>query len=120
MQEPTEMTWQAIALTPDFAVSPQLAANDFAGVAAQGFKTVINNRPDGEGGGEQPTSPELARAAERVGLHYVYLPVVSGAITAAQVQAMRDALASLPGPTLAFCRSGARSAQMFGLTQSQD
>jgi len=114
------MNLQAIALTSDFAVSPQLSTGDFAWVAAQGFKTVINNRPDGEGGSKQPTSSELEQAAKAAGLHYVYLPVVSGAITAAQVQAMRDALASLPGPTLAFCRSGARSAQMFGLTQSQD
>lgn len=114
------MNLQAIALAPDFAVSPQLSVSDFAWVAAQGFKTVINNRPDGEGGGEQPTSADLERAAKAAGLHYVYLPVVSGAISAEQVQAMRDVLASCLVPTLAFCRSGARSAQMFGLTQSQD
>lgn len=114
------MGLQVIALTPEFAVSPQLSASDFSAVAAQGFTTVINNRPDGEGGGEQPTSPELQRAAHLAGLNYVYLPVVSGSITATQVQAMRDALASASGPTLAFCRSGARSAQLYGLTQSQD
>lgn len=114
------MTLHVTALTPDFAVSPQLSALDFALVSAQGFKTVINNRPDGEGGGEQPTSPELERAASAAGLHYVYLPVVSGAITLAQVQAMRNTLAGTPGPTLAFCRSGARSAQLYSLAQAPD
>jgi len=111
------MNLQPIALTADFAVSPQLSVDDFAGVAALGFKTVINNRPDGEGGDEQPASSALERAAIVAGLHYVYLPVVSGAITATQVQAMRHALVSSPAPVLAFCRSGARSAQMFDLTQ---
>lgn len=112
------MPLQIIALTPDFAVSPQLATNDFAPLAQQGFKTVINNRPDGEGGGAQPTSPEMERAATVAGLHYVYLPVVSGSITPEQVQAMHKVLISAPKPTLAFCRSGARSAQMFGLAQA--
>lgn len=114
------MSLQVIALTPEFAVSPQLSASDFTAVVAQGFATVINNRPDGEGGADQPTSAELERAAKLVGLSYVYLPVVSGSITATQVQGMRNALAAAPGPTLAFCRSGARSAQLYGLAQPQD
>ena len=65
------MPLQIISLTPDFAVSPQLATTDFAALAQQGFKTIINNRPDGEGGGAQPTSPEMERAATVAGLHYV-------------------------------------------------
>lgn len=111
------MGMQIIALTPDFAVSPQLQAADFAWAAAQGFKTLVNNRPDGEGGDAQPTSQALEAAARAAGLHYVYLPVVSGAITAEQVQALHEVLAAAPGPMLAFCRSGARSAQLFGLAQ---
>lgn len=114
------MPLQIIALTPDFAVSPQLATTDFASLAQQGFKTIINNRPDGEGGGAQPTSPEMERAATVAGLHYVYLPVVSGSITPEQVQAMHKVLISAPKPTMAFCRSGARSAQLFGLAQNLD
>jgi uncharacterized protein (TIGR01244 family) len=114
------MSLYIVALAPDFAVSPQLSAADIAGLAAQGFKTVINNRPDREGGSAQPTSTELECAAKAAGLHYVYLPVVSGAITSAQVQSMRNALVTAPRPGLAFCRSGARSAQLFGLAQSLD
>ena len=114
------MPLQIIALTPDFAVSPQLATTDFASLVQQGFKTVINNRPDGEGGGAQPTSPEMERAATVAGLHYVYLPVVSGSITPEQAQAMHKVLIAAPKPRLAFCRSGARSAQLFGLAQDLD
>lgn len=108
------------AITPDFAVAPQLAPTDYVALAQQGFKTVINNRPDGEGGAAQPTSPEMQRAAEAAGLYYVHLPVVSGAITPDQVQAMHAVLVAAPKPALAFCRSGARSAQLFGLTQALD
>lgn len=111
------MGMQIIALTPDFAVAPQLLAKDFAWVSAQGFKTLINNRPDGEGGDAQPASLALEEAARAVGLHYAYLPVVSGAITPEQVQALHNLLAAAPRPMLAFCRSGARSAQLFGLAQ---
>ena len=113
------MPLQIIALTPDFAVSPQLATTDFASLVQQGFRTVINNRPDGEGGNSQPDSREFEAAAAALGLHYVYLPVVSGAITTAQAQAMREALTAAVGPVLAFCRSGARSAQLYGLATGQ-
>ena len=90
------MPLQIISLTPDFAVSPQLATTDFSALAQQGFKTIINNRPDGEGGGAQPSSPEMERAATAAGLHYVYLPVVSGSITPEQVQAMHKILITAP------------------------
>jgi uncharacterized protein (TIGR01244 family) len=102
-------------LTPTFSVSAQLSPADLPAMAAQGFKTVINNRPDGEGGAAQPLSADLQRAAQAAGLHYVYLPVVSGALTPANVGDMREALASAPAPVLAFCRSGARSAQLHSL-----
>jgi uncharacterized protein (TIGR01244 family) len=114
----TEMTPSFIAVTQDFAVSPQLQAQDMAHVAAQGFHTVVNNRPDGEGGEAQPRSADLALAAQAEGLHYVYLPVVGGAITPEQAQAMAEVLRSMPGPILAFCRSGARSAQLFSLAST--
>ncbi len=36
------------ALTQSYAVSPQVAPEDFATIRAAGFVTVINNRPDAE------------------------------------------------------------------------
>lgn len=113
------MTVPTKALTPQFAVAAQLSAADLPAVAAQGFKTLINNRPDGEGGPGQPASRELEAAAHALGLTYIYLPVVSGALTPGQALALRDALATARGPVLAFCRSGARSAQLYGMATSQ-
>ncbi|OZB14271.1 MAG: TIGR01244 family protein, partial [Hyphomonas sp. 34-62-18] len=41
-------------VTPDFAVAPQISEADVEEIAAAGFKTIIANRPDGEGGVDQP------------------------------------------------------------------
>lgn len=107
------------AVTPEFYVAAQLAPTDMAGAAAMGFKTVINNRPDLEGGADQPASASMQAAAEAAGLRYVFLPVVAGAITPEQAASMKQALASAQAPVLAFCRSGARSTQLFMLAQQQ-
>ncbi|QDL56487.1 TIGR01244 family sulfur transferase [Rhodoferax aquaticus] len=106
------------SIAPGFAVAAQLSEDHMAAAAAQGFKSVVNNRPDGEGGSSQPLSQALAVAAQAHGLHYVYLPVVSGAITPEQALAMQEALKTAPQPVLAFCRSGARSAQLYALAQT--
>lgn len=106
------------AISDHFSVAAQVCPEDVPTIAAAGFKTLINNRPDGEGGPGQPKSAELERVSTEQGLRYVYLPVVSGAITPAQANAMREALVSAPTPVLAFCRSGARSSMLLSLSQA--
>src|SRR5690606_1164222 len=69
------------ALSKDFAVAPQLTAEDMQAVADAGFKSVIINRPDFEGGPDQPSSAEVMNAARVAGLNIEYQPVVSGAMT---------------------------------------
>ena len=103
--------------TEHFATAPQLAPQHMASLAEHGFHTVINNRPDMEGGPDQPSSAQMQAAAEAAGLVDHYLPVVSGAYTPDQV-AQRAALVNeSPGPVLAFCRSGARSTQLWMMGQ---
>jgi uncharacterized protein (TIGR01244 family) len=60
---------------------------------------------------------DIEKAALAVGLHFAYLPVISGQITRDQVLEMAALLEELPKPVLAYCRSGARSANLFHLTQ---
>jgi uncharacterized protein (TIGR01244 family) len=67
--------------TDKFSTAPQLGPEAMAEVAALGFRTVINNRPDGEAGPSQASSDDIARAAKAAGLTYVHLPVISGQIT---------------------------------------
>lgn len=100
-------------LTENFAVAPQLTAADMAAVAALGYKSVIINRPDFEGGLDQPQAAEVMAAAKEAGLQVEYQPVVSGAITAADVARFAQLLDTLPGPVLAYCRSGARCTNLY-------
>lgn len=106
------MALQFFMRSEQFATAAQITQDDLAEVVRLGFKTVINNRPDGEGGPGQPLSQSIGEAAGKLGLHYVYLPVVSGQITMEQVQDFASTLKSAQQPVLAFCRSGGRSAQL--------
>jgi uncharacterized protein (TIGR01244 family) len=102
-------------IAPDFAVSGQIDAMDMMEVAKAGFKSVICNRPDMEQPG-QPAASEIAAAAQAAGLAFRNIPVI-GAIgpTPDNLTATIDALDSLPRPIFAYCRSGARSANLYGL-----
>lgn len=101
------------ALTPELCVAPQLAPQAMQEAANAGFKSVINNRPDFEGGPDQPTSADMAQAAAAAGLVYEHLPVQGGYQSPEEIEAFRVLLDSLPKPILAFCRSGARSSRLF-------
>lgn len=106
-------------LNRDFAVSPQIEISDIPAIVAQGYKVIICNRPDNEEPG-QVAAEALREAAERQGLRFAYIPAFSGAISDANVAAMADALARLPTPVLAFCRSGARSTKLYELVSSRN
>ena len=100
-------------LSSDVCVAPQLDPAAMAWAAQAGFRSVINNRPDFEGGPDQPTSAAMQHAAERAGLAYVFLPVQPAAQTPQQVARFAGLLAELPKPILVFCRSGARSGKLY-------
>lgn len=105
-------------IAPGLAVAGQLHADELAGVAAQGFRTIVNNRPDGEEPG-QPSSEDLAAEARRLGLAYRAVPIMPGEISDEQARAVARALDELPGPVLAFCRSGRRSAASWALAEAR-
>lgn len=100
-------------LSPDLSVSPQLEPAAMAWVAGAGYKSVINNRPDHEGGPSQPTDAQMRAAAEAAGLSYAFLPVASNQQTPGEIARFAALLAELPKPVLAFCRSGTRSTRLF-------
>ncbi|GAB4141174.1 MAG: bifunctional protein tyrosine phosphatase family protein/NAD(P)/FAD-dependent oxidoreductase [Sphingomonadales bacterium] len=104
-------------LTPFLSVSPQISESDLALASAQGFKSIISNRPDGEEVG-QPSAAAMAEAAARNGLGFRHVPVVSGQVTQDNVAAFAAALNEMEGPVLAFCRTGTRSATLWALTQA--
>lgn len=98
------------------SVSPQIRPDELEEIHRQGFRMVINNRPDGEEAG-QPTSAELRAAATRLGLGYRHIPVAPGALTVQEASAFSTALREAGGPVLAFCRTGTRSTKLWQAIQ---
>ncbi|MEJ7930814.1 TIGR01244 family sulfur transferase [Ramlibacter sp. AN1015] len=94
-------------------VTPQVQPEDMAALAAAGFRGIINNRPDHEGGEGQPTSAQLEAAARQAGLAYRYLPMPPTGHTPEQARDMANAVDALPKPVVAFCRTGRRSAALY-------
>ena len=99
------------------SVAPQIAPEDMAMLAEQGFGFVINNRPDAEESG-QPSGAVMRAAAEAAGLGYAEIPTVMGGMTRAQVDEMAAALQATDRPVLAFCRSGTRSCNLWALAEA--
>lgn len=105
-------------LDENVSAAGQLDADDIAEAARLGFKAIVNNRPDGEGGPEQPSSADNRKAAQAAGLAYHYIPVSGPALTMETVEAFRRAVEDAPGPVLAHCKSGARSVALWGLVEA--
>lgn len=103
-------------LSADVCVTGQLEIAQMAWAAQAGFKSVINNRPDFEGGPDQPTHAQMEQAAAAAGLAYAYLPVAPTFQTPDEIARFADLLQSLPKPVLAFCRSGNRSSRLYRAT----
>ena len=103
-----------VEITPDYSVSPQITATDVAAIKGFGFRSIMCNRPDGEEPG-QPEVAEVRAEAERLGLGFAYVPVVSGQIDGQDVEDFRAAIDRLEGPVLAYCRSGGRCQNLWML-----
>ncbi|ACT50827.1 TIGR01244 family sulfur transferase [Methylovorus glucosotrophus] len=96
-----------------FSHCTQVMVDDIPEIVAAGYKTLINNRPDGEDGASQPTTPVLRAAAEAAGLQFIAFPVIPNQITAQQVAEYKHLIAHAPRPILGFCRSGNRASTLY-------
>lgn len=105
------------ALTPDYAVSPQIEPADLVAIKAAGYVTVIDNRPDGEIPPHLHT-PVMRVAAEALGLTFIANPVISGQLTMENVTAQSAAMAASPGPVFAYCASGNRCSVVWALANA--
>lgn len=108
---------QVRPLTDGLSVAPQIALDDLAAAASQGFRSLISNRPDGEEPG-QPTAAEVEAAARDAGLAFRWVPVTMPTLSQEDARAFAAALEDMPGPTLAFCRTGTRSTVLWALSQA--
>lgn len=104
-------------LTSNLSISPQVLVSEIQVIARAGFKAIICNRPDGEGP-DQPSFKEIEQAANQYGLEAKYLPAESGKVRDEEGQAFGQLLNALPGPVLAYCRTGMRSTTLWALSQA--
>lgn len=104
-------------VTDSFAVAPQITPDDIDEIVAAGFKTIIANRPDGEGGLDQPRMGQIRARAEAAGLTFVALPF-SGAPTPEIVERTGHILSGAETPILAYCRTGTRSITAWALVHA--
>ncbi len=95
-----------------FSVSPQLTESDVAAAAGDGYRVIVNNRPDGEAP-NQPSAAAIAAVAQDSGLQFVEILIGPGGVGEAEVEALAQTIDAADGPVLAYCASGARSAFLW-------
>jgi len=94
----------------------QINASDIESLKAQGFMTVICNRPDGEEPG-QPSASLIQSAVEGAGMRFFYVPFNPSNPSETMVADFSAALDAAPeGKVLAYCRSGNRSSRLWQAT----
>jgi len=99
-----------------FSVSPQITPEDVAAIADAGFRSILCNRPDGEEWG-QTGCDEIEAAVKVAGLEFRNVPIVNGMLSEADVDDFKAALAEMPQPVLAYCRSGTRCTMLWTIAK---
>ncbi|KZL26475.1 bifunctional protein tyrosine phosphatase family protein/NAD(P)/FAD-dependent oxidoreductase [Pseudovibrio sp. Ad37] len=106
------------SISSSLSVCPQITAQDVQKIADLGFRSIVCNRPDGEGA-DQPVFDEIEAAAKKLGLETRYLPVISGKVSDEDAEAFGKAMNEIPRPVLAYCRTGTRCATLWSLSQAE-
>ncbi|TNF20709.1 MAG: TIGR01244 family phosphatase [Rhodobacteraceae bacterium] len=100
-----------------YFVSPQIAPEDVAAIAAAGFRAIICNRPDEEiPPGIQAEA--IAEAARAQGLAFHVLPLTHQTMTPENIARQSDLVAEAGGKVLAYCASGTRCTVIWSLAQA--
>lgn len=99
-------------ISEKLSVSSQLNREELSSLHSSNFKTLINNRPDGEDA-DQPGNQAERDAAHQCGLSYAFIPVTMNSITEADVRAFQTAVGKSEGSVLAHCKTGTRSLSLY-------
>ena len=105
-------------ISPFLSVSPQIYPAHMEKIAALGFKTIINNRPDKEAD-DQPLAQELSAEAAKNGVVFINQPVIPGHVTRQDAENFATELKQVQGPVLAFCRTGTRCTMLWAMSEAR-
>ena len=106
-------------MTHQVSFAGQITPEQVQQIATDGFKTIINNRPDGEAA-DQPTSSEIEAAAREAGLAYKEISFAGNALTQQHVEDFADYFNQAEQPILMFCRTGNRSNGLYEAAKQMD
>lgn len=109
---------KTINLDNQVSVSDQITSADIKELKAAGVEAIVCNRPDGESTG-QPTIAEIAAVATKEGLEFHEIAFEAGKLTADHQARFLQVLKSNKR-IHAYCRSGARSKQLYQATIAAD
>ena len=108
-----------VSITPEFAIGPQVSAADFDVLADAGYASVLNARPDDELGAYL-TALDAQQLALASGLGYAHSPAENHAIFEPEIiDPFEQALAELPKPIFAHCKTGTRAAILWALVAAR-
>ena len=109
----------AVKINERLTVAGQPEIADFPSLSAQGYKSIINARPDDEDVG-QPGNMREKSAAGTAGLTYNFIPVTGPTMTEADIRAFQQAMAAADGPVFAHCKGGTRALTLYVLGEALD
>ena len=95
------------------STAPQASPEDMVQVAQAGFVSVMNNRPDFEGGADQPTAEAVGAAAVAQGMAFYDLPFSGAQLSPAVALRFAQVVGGAKKPILLYCRTGTRSTMVF-------
>lgn len=110
---------KAVKINERLTVADQPMIAEFQSLSAQGFKTIINARPDGEETA-QPGNAQERTAAQAAGMDYGFIPVTGPTITEADIRAFQKKMAEAEGPVFAHCKGGTRALTLHVLGEALD
>ena len=106
-------------LTETLSVAAQVTPQDIPNIAAQGFSTVVCNRPDGEVPG-QASMDAIEAACNEANLLFVRYPVDALNFPGPDLEGLGELFDDAGQRVLAYCRTGTRCANLWVATRSEE
>jgi len=105
-------------LSPHFSVSPQIDEAAVERAAREGFRLIVDCRPDNEEP-EQPSFADVSAWAARRGLAAAHVPVTLATLDDRAVVEFDAAVGRADGPVLGYCKTGRRATAFWALSQAK-
>lgn len=103
-------------ISEELSVSSQLSLDDVTFLKAEGIKTIICNRPDGEDV-DQLAHHAIQQEAAKNEIDFYFMPVIAGKMTLQDGDEFHNLINRTSKPIHAYCRSGTRCSILWALSE---